>query len=143
MPSTWVLAAGGVLQVALVEVPRLPLSVRPIAAVPGRLAPVAGEVGGGREGGAGGAARLADARRQCLEHGHRPGVDVNVVNVDLVVEVKLRALEEESITDAGDGLVVIEGGRREDWLHLDVDKHNVSVRSQRHLGGSAEITKKI
>ena len=111
VPSAWALAAGGVLEVALVEVPSLPLPVCPVAAVSGCLAPVAGEVGGGREGGAGGAARLADARRQCLEHRHRPRVDVNVVDVDLVVEVKLRALEEKSVTDAGNGLVVIEGGR--------------------------------
>ena len=141
--SPGALTGGGVLQVALVEVPGLSFPIRPIAAVPGRLAPVAGEVGRGRERGAGAAAWLADARGQRLEHRHCPGVDVDVVDVDLVVEVKLGALEKESITDAGDGLVVIEGGRREDWLHLDVDKHNVSIRSQRHLGGSAEITKKI
>ena len=122
---------------ALVEVPCLTLSVRTIAAVPRRLAPVAGEVRGGGEGGTGGAARLADARRQRLEHGHRPRVNVNVVNVDLVVKVKLGALEEESITDAGNGLVVVESGRGEDRLHLDVDKHNVAVGSQCHLGVSA------
>lgn len=135
--SAWALAAGRVLEVALVEVPRLALSVRTVAAVPRRLAPVAGEVRGGREGGTGGAARLADARWQRLEHGHRPRVDVNVVNVDLVVEVKLGALEEESITDAGNRLVVVESGRGENRLHLDVDEHNVAVGSQCHLGVSA------
>merc|ERR1719370_1013052 len=112
VPSAWALAAGRVLQVALVEVPSFSFSIRPVAAVPGCLAPVAREVGRGREGGAGGTAGLADARRQRLEHGPRPRVNVNVVNVDLVVEVKLGALEEKSVTDAGDGLVIIESGRR-------------------------------
>ena len=119
---------------ALVEVPGLPFPIRPVAAVPGRLAPVAGEVGRGRERGAGAAAWLADTRGQRLEHRHCPSVDVDVVDVDLVVEVKLGALEEESIADTGDGFVVIESGRCEDRLNLDVDKYYVSVRSKRHLG---------
>ena len=128
---------------ALVEVPGLPFPIRPVAAVPGRLAPVAGEVGRGRERGAGAAAWLADARGQRLEHRHCPSVDVDVVDVDLVVEVKLGALEEEGVTNAGNRLVIVEGGGGEHRLHLDVDKHNVAVRSQRDLGGSAEIRKKI
>ena len=104
-----------------------------VAAVSGCLTPVAREVGSGGEGGAGGAAGLADASWHRLEHRNRSGVDVNVVNVDLVVEVKLRALEEESITDASNRLVIVEGGRGENRLDLNVDKHNVSIRSQCHL----------
>ena len=107
-----------------------------VAAVSGCLTPVAREVGSGGEGGAGGAAGLADASWHRLEHRNRSGVDVNVVNVDLVVEVKLRALEEESITDASNRLVIVEGGRGENRLDLNVDKHNVSIRSQCHLSGS-------
>ena len=104
-----------------------------VAAVSGCLTPVAREVGSGGEGGAGGAAGLADASWHRLEHRNRSGVDVNVVNVDLVVEVKLGALEEEGVTNAGNGLVVVEGGGGQDWLHLDVDKHDVSVGSEGHL----------
>ena len=138
--SPGALAGGGVLQVALVEVPGLLFPIRPVAAVLSRLAPVAGEVGRGRERGAGAAAWLADARGQRLEHRHCPGVDVDVVDVDLVVEVKLGALEEEGVTNAGNRLVVVEGGGGEDRLHLDVDKHDVPVGSEGHLavGGRSQ-----
>ena len=124
---------------ALVEVPGLPFPIRPVAAVPGRLAPVAGEVGRGRERCTGAAAWLADTRGQRLEHRHCPSVDVDVVDVDLVVEVKLGALEEEGVTNAGNGLVVVEGGGGEDRLHLDVDKHDVSVGSEGHLAVGGEV----
>ena len=141
--SPGALAGGGFLQVALVEVPGLSFPIRPVAAVPSRLAPVAGEVGGGRERGAGAAAWLADTCWLRLEHRHCPSVDVDVVDVDLVVEVKLGALEEEGVTNAGNRLVVVEGGGGEDRLHLDVDKHDVPVGSEGHLAVGGGLRKNL
>ena len=80
-------AGGGVGEVALLGVPVLPQSVRPVTAVPAGLAPQTPELRGPGEIHALAAAGLGDAGGPGGEDGDSPGVDHDVVNVDLAVQM--------------------------------------------------------
>ena len=80
-------AGGGVGEVALLVVPLLPQSVRPVTAVTAGFTPQTPEVRGPTEVQALATAGLGDAGGPGGEGGHGPRVDHHVVNVDLAVQM--------------------------------------------------------
>jgi len=90
-------AGGGVGEVTLLVVPVLPQSVRPVTAVPAGLAPQTPELRAPGEVHALAAGGLGDAGGAGGEDGDGPGVDHDVVDVDLAVQVELGAVQQESI----------------------------------------------
>ena len=92
-----VVAGGGVGRVAYVVIPGLPQAVRTVTAVARTLAPAAQERGVLARVGAVYAALLRHTGGQGAENCDSARVDENVVNVDLVVEVQLRVVQEECI----------------------------------------------
>ena len=95
--SGTVVTGGAVGQVALRQVPVLPQPVRPVTAVSCSLAPHAVECRGLSESAALSTRPLADAGRLGAELGHRPRVDVDILDVDLGVKVQLRPVQQESV----------------------------------------------
>ena len=73
------------------------LPVCPVAAVAGCLTPHALEGWPVPEAHTGPAVGLGDAGGQRPEHRHRPRVDLHVLDVDLGVEVELRAVKQERV----------------------------------------------
>ena len=91
------LAGGHVGQMAHVVVPGLTQAVRAVAAVARALAPAAREGGVEARARTIGTAPLCDARGQGFEDGDGARVDEKVLDVDLVVEVELRVVDEEGV----------------------------------------------
>ena len=96
MAST-IVTGGAVGQVALRQVPVLPEPVRAVTAVSCSLAPHAVECRGLSESGALSTRPLTNAGGLGAEHGHRPRVDVDILDIDLGVKVQLGPVQQESV----------------------------------------------